>query len=256
MKAYSQGISKAQFLAEIAKHQEMDNFIQGTYGNDEGKGCAVGCSIMSINKLTGQSIAPDSHDSYEDNIGVPEWLAELEDVLFEGLPLERAKLWPYQFSEAIPEGAELDKLKVPFICHVLEHNIATMKTLLETVHSEEVVKHIKAVIAVNEQMIAAQLSGDEVEIETASDAAWAAWDTSEAASWAARAASEAARAASRAASESTSGAARSAEAASAAASGAARAAEAASGAASEAAARAVSYTKFADKLLELLRSCD
>lgn len=53
MKAFTKSIKKTEFLAEVRKHRENDQIVQGTYGKENGKwrGCAVGCSIHSINLL-------------------------------------------------------------------------------------------------------------------------------------------------------------------------------------------------------------
>jgi len=44
-------------VAEIKAHREADQIIQGTYGegnNGDWKGCAVGCSIHSLNRKLGK----------------------------------------------------------------------------------------------------------------------------------------------------------------------------------------------------------
>ena len=88
---------KASVLAQLAAHREADEFIQGTYWED-GKGCAVGCLTHD----------PDGgHEQYPDRWGIPEWLAHLEDRVFEGLPADQARLWPERFMSAIPVGVEV-----------------------------------------------------------------------------------------------------------------------------------------------------
>ena len=97
---------KAQFVALIAAHEAADTIIQGTYWR-AGRGCAVGCSIDSLNKILRARAAHDDHAAYESLIGVPRILARLEDGIFEGLPLGVAKTWPRRFAEAIRPGADL-----------------------------------------------------------------------------------------------------------------------------------------------------
>lgn len=103
---------KAAFLAEITKHEQQDQFIKGTYGRMNGsfKGCAIGCSLHSLNVLhgkTGKASAQHTgqHARYEAELGLPTWLAHLEDRLFEGLPDDLSVTWPRRFAEAIPVGA-------------------------------------------------------------------------------------------------------------------------------------------------------
>ena len=70
---------KDSLLAEIIRHQEADQIIQGTYGNDKAgkswKGCAVGCSIHSLNKLEGKEFKLRDHHVYETELGIPESIA-------------------------------------------------------------------------------------------------------------------------------------------------------------------------------------
>ena len=172
MKAYSQGISKAEFIAEIRTHQKLDNFIKGTYWNDqEHKGCAVGCSIASINKLSGKHRYHNNHKTYEKHLGIPEWLAILEDKIFERLPIEASKKWPLQFSKAINEGADLNQIEDKFKIKILEYNIKTQTKQLSLELSPEIKKLVEEAIKVNQDMIAAIKSKDKLRIEEAKDAA-------------------------------------------------------------------------------------
>ena len=173
MKAFKQGITKEAFVAEIAIHKKLDHFLQGTYQEGD-KGCAVGCSIMSINKLTKKDIATSSHKSYETYLGIPEWLAYLEDKLFEEMTVARSKEWPLEFIEAINVGSDLDKIKVPFLCFLLEQNVATMTKLLESVEDKKQIKIVEGARDCNKQMIAALLSEDKDKIEEARKVAYAA----------------------------------------------------------------------------------
>lgn len=90
------------------KHAEDDELIKGKYWQN-GKGCAVGCTIHS-----------GDHAQYEIELGIPRWLALVEDRIFEGLPDEKAKEWPTKFLSAIHIGADLEKVKAPFLIFVLE----------------------------------------------------------------------------------------------------------------------------------------
>lgn len=75
---------KETLLAEIKWHEEQDKIVQGTYGNEgnEFKGCAVGCSIHSLNRKLGKNFSTSDHKIYETELGIPETLAYLEDSLF------------------------------------------------------------------------------------------------------------------------------------------------------------------------------
>ena len=113
------------FIREIRWHEDQDRIVQLTYGEactaENFRACAVGCSINSMARLYGKKFCTSSHKLYEELIGVPEWLARLEETIFEGLPEEDAKLFPRQFAEAINLNADLEKVKAPFVIFVLRH---------------------------------------------------------------------------------------------------------------------------------------
>jgi len=238
MKAYTCGITKQQFIDEIKLHMKLDNFQQRFY-QENGKGCAVGCAIASINKLKNVAEEYNNHSCYELHLGIPEWLAKLENSIFEGLAIEDAKEWPLQFSTAINEGADLNAIKLPFLVYVLETNIANQTANYSQCIDDKIKQIIKQVIAVNEQMIAALKSNDEQQIKAAESAAWSARS-------AVRAAAESARSAARSA---VRAAAWSAE------WSAAWSAAWSAESAEWSAARAAAFKKFANKLIKLLKEC-
>ena len=86
---------KQKYVKRLKEHQKLDEIIQGDYW-ENGKGCAVGCTIHG-----------DSHQAYEDELNVPMVIARLEDRIFEGMPAKEAKLFPLRFIESISEGADL-----------------------------------------------------------------------------------------------------------------------------------------------------
>ncbi len=104
---------KAKYVARVKHHRELDNIIQGT-GWENGKGCAVGCTLENYN-----------HHAFEFELGIPEWLARVEDSIFEGLSNENAKDFPISFLEAIPVGIDLDLVKIPFLIFVVESTLDT-----------------------------------------------------------------------------------------------------------------------------------
>ncbi len=85
---------KDKYLSRVHAHRSADNLIQGT-GWEDGKGCAVGCTLENY-----------QHSRYPIELGLPEWLALLEDHIFEALPEKDAMNWPEQFLSAIPIGVE------------------------------------------------------------------------------------------------------------------------------------------------------
>jgi len=183
MKAYKGVITKKELVSELKKHQKADAFLRGTYSKMEGKkfkGCAVGCSLESVSRLKKIKLEYGDHSRYQDLLGIPLWLARVEDTLFEGISLERSKSWPVEFAQAINSGADLEKVKSPFLCFVLR------STLDKFDHSEypEILKAINTVLNLYE-------SGEK-DPKKFKAAAWAVWDVSAAALPAAKTAASAA----------------------------------------------------------------
>ena len=89
---------KDKYLAQLNAHKIADEIIKGQYWQ-EGKGCAVGCTVHS-----------EQHSAYETELGIPTVLAKLEDRIFEGLPNNEAKDFPIQFLSAINVGADLSNV--------------------------------------------------------------------------------------------------------------------------------------------------
>ena len=77
-------------LAPIAKaHREQDALISGVYAKahgDQFKGCSVGCvahdAFPDMSALDIQE-HDNIHKAVSDHFGYPEWLARLQDHMFE-----------------------------------------------------------------------------------------------------------------------------------------------------------------------------
>ena len=100
---HSDSAIKARYLARVEGHAAADEIIKGQYW-EAGKGCAVGCTVHGA-----------SHDDFERELGIPQMLAWLEDVIFEGLPNRRAKDWPLAFLSAIDPGRDLSVVGWKFL---------------------------------------------------------------------------------------------------------------------------------------------
>jgi hypothetical protein len=178
MKAYLGDTKlKEDFVCEIKKHQEADQILQGTYGKGTGKnwkGCAVGCSVRSLNRLHHKRYSTSDHAVYETELGIPEWLARLEDTIFEGLPVAEAKKWPLRFSQAVPVGADLGPVKYKFCAFILSQNIDRVLALdIADSLKEQVVSAIRGVLTLHENAIKTGVWDE--------SAAWSAWSAAESA---------------------------------------------------------------------------
>lgn len=117
---HNQDELKAKIVGRLKHHAELDEIIQGI-GWESGKGCAVGCTLDGYN-----------HAAYETELGLPEWLARLEDALFEGMTNADAKNFPIEFAEAIPKGltsTDFEIIKAKFLIFILRENIEYVKSL-------------------------------------------------------------------------------------------------------------------------------
>ena len=93
-------------LAATAEHARLGQVVQGTYGDDLGRGCAVGCLCADVGVRRGD------HAGLSVALGWPETMLRLMDRLHEGLTPAEARLWPGRVVAAVQVGADLD-LVVP-----------------------------------------------------------------------------------------------------------------------------------------------
>jgi hypothetical protein len=226
MLSYHNDISiKEKYVKRMQDHIAADELIRGV-GFESGRGCAVGCTLNNY-----------AHSQYPVELGIPEWLARLEDRLFENMSKKKSKTFPLLFLEAIKPGVDLEKIKAPFLIFILQ----SVLTKFDHEKFPAITSSIDDVIALYE-------SGEtDVEKFRAARRSAAAADAAAYAYAVAYAAVADAAAAYAAAA---------AGAAYAAAAAAAYADAAADAAAYAAAARTNEYDKFADKLLELLSAAE
>jgi hypothetical protein len=177
---------KQTYLSRVAAHEAADEIAQGYYW-ENGKGCAVGCTIHG-----------SQHALYETDLGIPEELAYLQDGIFEGLQNAKAKLFPREFLDAIPVGADLSLVVNQFLVWLL---VDPLHGVIRFASKDSEREAINAVAKLHLRVI----SGDPPDKSewaaaraaagaAAGDAAWAAardaaWDAARDAAWdAARAA--------------------------------------------------------------------
>jgi hypothetical protein len=172
---------KEKYVNRLRAHAKADELIKGKYW-EGGKGCAVGCTIHS-----------SEHVAYETQLGIPEWLARLEDALFEGLPNGHAKKFAVDFLNAVPVGVNLESLKWKFCSFILSENLERVELLkIDKPLKDQVLAAVKRCKAVHDKAIETGKWN-----ESATAAASAAESAAESAAWAAE--SAAARSAARSA---------------------------------------------------------
>ncbi len=164
---------KEKYLNRVTAHEKADEIVQGIYWEND-RGCAVGCTLHSAD-----------HSAYETELGIPKWLARVEDTLFEGMPIDDAKLWPRKFLEVIPVGVDLEQVKAPFLIYVLN-------SALESFDNKKHPDCTKAITTVIKLYESGETDLDKFAAADAADAAYAAY-AADAAADAAYAAADAAR---------------------------------------------------------------
>ena len=170
-------VTKRMFVADMVAHREADRIIAGTYGEGSGpdwQGCAVGCGVHTINRLARLDLEDSDHAGLADALGWPEWLTQLTDSIFEGLPFQARAEWPERLARAVPVGADIDSAFTMFRVRLLREVVAPVADV-----GADVVERVAAGLANNWE-------GDErAATGAAAEAvAWAAaWDAASAAAW-------------------------------------------------------------------------
>jgi hypothetical protein len=157
---------KARYIARVNAHALADELIQGTGWETNGvtRGCAIGCTLDAYD-----------HSLYPIELGLPEWLAYLEDAIFEGLPVADAKTWPARFLAAIPVGADVEPVR-------WQSTKLRMKKLLPALiknkesYARECESALRGVIALCDRHLAGEFTSAESAAESAAkSAAESAW---------------------------------------------------------------------------------
>lgn len=93
---------KTHRIACAMGHIQRDELIQFIYRNFAGCGCSVGMDCESIGYA-----GHDYHEALADFYGTPVWLERMRDTVFDMLPMEAAKAWHVDLTEATPIGSDL-----------------------------------------------------------------------------------------------------------------------------------------------------
>ena len=95
---------KKKYVDRMMEHRRLEHLTQGVGYCADGsgviKGCAVGCTLENY-----------EHGRYPIELGLPEWLARLEDRIFEGLPKGEAEQFAVDFLNVIPVGADVSGVR-------------------------------------------------------------------------------------------------------------------------------------------------
>ena len=188
---------KNLLIEEVKNHRKMDMIVKGSYGkpnNPEEGFCAIGCSIHSLNIKLYKNYKTDDYSVYEKELGIPEWLARLEDTIFENLPYNKEMKWPEQFLSAIPVGVNLEPVKWKFCSYLMNENIKRVEKLkIDDSLKKQVLDAIKQIKSVHDIAIKTGVwDGAESATRSAESAAWSA---ARSAAWSAESAARSAESA-------------------------------------------------------------
>ena len=230
---------KEKYLARLKAHHVADEIIQGI-GYNGSHGCAVGCTVNKYD-----------HRAYENELGLPQWIARLEDRIFESLPAGDAQRFAVDFLEAVPIGADVENVR--WLLAAQRHKRDRERLLQNPEpYAKECIAALDLVIAYCESQ-----NKTESAAESAAESARSAAESARSAAESARSARSAAWSAESAARSAESTAWSAAESARSAAASAARSAESAAWSAESAAWSAAELNHFkweAETLLTLLRN--
>lgn len=141
---------KQKYVNRVRYHIAADNLIRGQGWTGE-KGCAVGCTLETYD-----------HSRYPVELGIPEWLAYLEDKLFENMSEAKSRTWPLLFLKSITPGANLETVRAPFMAYILQ-------STLEHFNHEKYPDVLQAVNSVIDLYI---IGGTEEDFREARQQAW------------------------------------------------------------------------------------
>lgn len=165
---------KAKYVARVKAHQKLDEIIKGRYW-ENGKGCAVGCTIEG-----------SEHLRYETELGIPEILAHLEDGLFEEMSNKDAMKFPLKFLKAIPVGADLSKVFTKLVIWEWEDKKHGLKNIKEIKDDAELYDCCEKVVILYKRVLNNKKVSDSewIALENLADKIYEARAEAEAGAWA------------------------------------------------------------------------
>jgi len=165
---------KKKYLDRVKQHEKLDEIAHGFYW-ENGKGCAVGCTIEG-----------NDHMRYEKELGIPVEIAYLEDHIFENLKNGESKKFPAQFLNSIKVGADLSNVVAQIVIWQFEDKKYGLKNIKEVAENKEVMAWCEEVVALYRRSMTEKVAESEyLELYEKIDGTWAtAWATAWAGAWA------------------------------------------------------------------------
>lgn len=167
---------KQEFLKQSKAHFAADMLRKGFYAieyAEQFKGCSVGCHLHYIKpELGDQAISnmANKHAIVAEHYGYPEWLARLQDQIFEGLPNGESAKWHVQLAET------LAKLPPRYNWQLALHrvHVAILRISYKTAGSMQAM--VKQVLDLHERAATGERVSDELWSAARSTARNTAWN--------------------------------------------------------------------------------
>jgi len=108
---------KCALITRAEVHRDADRLRQ-SFGyfslkrykgrSDQWKGCAIGCLATPIKDGAFQTLMDNEEcqEIIETDFGLPKWLVDASEAIFEQVTARESKNWPRDFADAIPVGIE------------------------------------------------------------------------------------------------------------------------------------------------------
>lgn len=139
---------KEALVKRMDAHIAADELAQGEIGT-RGKGCTVWCALNDEDMDYGYS-----HEAFPEVLGLPEWLARLQDTIFELLNKVDAKAFSAAWIKAIPVGKNLEPVRWKFCAFLMKKNIEQVLLLdISEDLKKQVVDAITGVLSVHNNAI-------------------------------------------------------------------------------------------------------
>jgi len=161
---------KLKYQARFEAHRKADDVIQGT-GYDNSRGCFVGCTLNKYD-----------HSRFPVELGWPEWLARLADVIFEGVPKSEAAQFGTDLLDAVQIGKDLEPVKWHLAIARHKVQIERLKHNSEP-YAEQVSNALQGVIDYCESQLAGTATDEMTAWSAAESAARSAWSAARSAAW-------------------------------------------------------------------------
>jgi hypothetical protein len=100
----------------------------------------------------------------EEQWGIPQMLAQLEDVIYQGIPYGDAKAWPWRFAESVPIGVDLSRVCWRYLHGILTEAVANIPPGI-------VLLGVREAVGQCAEIVGARAGGEQVDASAASRAA-------------------------------------------------------------------------------------